>query len=125
MGMNNIVPLAVKARRLDVNIRHLLISDLSSRRVNTSVKPAGHGQSLGGGGARNKSHHGLVVSQRFAAPVGTDEREQAMLHLVPLAGPRGKMAHRDRKFRLVCQALQLQLPQAQPVAVAAAEQLTC
>jgi hypothetical protein len=46
---------------------------------------------------------------RAYAPVDRDEREQAMLHLVPLAGAGRKVADMDRHVELVSDALQLML----------------
>src|SRR5208282_6001790 len=117
--MDNIVPFAMKARRFDVETRHLLLGNLSPWQVATSVQSAGNRQSLGGGGCGNQPYYRLVVPERFAPPVRANEREEPVLHFVPLAGSRREMAHGDRKPRLVGQALQLQFPKPQPVAVAA------
>ena len=62
---------------------------------------------------------GLVGPQRAPAPVDRDEREQTMLHPVPLAGAGPKVADMDRHVELVSDALQLMLPHVRPVAVAA------
>ena len=110
----------MKARRFDVDVRHFFLRHLSPWRVTTPVQATGDRQALGGGRAGNQSDHGLVIPQGFPSPVGGNEREQAVLHLVPLAGSRWEMAHRNRKPRLIGQALEFQFPKAQPIAVAAA-----
>ena len=61
-----------------------------------------------------------VTAQRLAPPVDGDEREQAMLDLVPLAGSGRQVANRDGQLELVGQLLQLDLPQPHTIAVAAA-----
>src|SRR5205809_3565462 len=63
--------------------------------------------------------HRFVVLQGFATPIRRDEGKQAVLDLVPFAGPRRKMAHPQGKTRFVGKFLQFQLPQAQPPPVAA------
>ena len=117
--MDNIIPLPMEARGLDVNARHLLLGYFAPRSVTAPIQTASNTQSLGGGRAGDQPDYRLVISQRFATPVGRDEREQPVLDFVPLAGARGKMAHRDRQSRLVRQTLQLQLPKPQPIPIAA------
>src|SRR5690349_11185686 len=115
--MDNIIPLAMKARRPDVEACHLLFGNLSPWLVTPAVQAAGDRQSLGGGSSGNQSYYRLVVPERLATPVGANEREKPVLHFVPLAGSRRKMAHGDGQPRLVGQALQLQFPKPQPVAI--------
>jgi hypothetical protein len=55
-------------------------------RISASVETAADLQALGGSCACDQTDDCLVVSQRFATPVGGDEGEQPVLHLVPLAG---------------------------------------
>src|SRR5271165_889531 len=61
-----------------------------------------------------------IASQRLAAPVDGDEREETMLDLVPLAGAGRQVANRDRQLELVRQFLKFDLPEAHTIAVAAA-----
>src|SRR5207342_3213174 len=63
---------------------------------------------------------GLIADERPPAPVLRDEREQAMLNLVPFAGAGREMTNRDEDAELVGQGLQLALPQPDPRAIAAA-----
>ena len=63
---------------------------------------------------------GLVADEWLAAPVLCDEREQAMLDPVPLAGARRQMTDRDGNAEFVGQVLQLALPKANADTVAAA-----
>src|SRR6266540_871867 len=61
---------------------------------------------------------GFVVHEGSATPVDADEREEAMLDLVPLARSRGIVAYRDRHSDLVGEALQSEFPRPKLVAVA-------
>jgi hypothetical protein len=72
----------------------------------------------GGRGDQVDDH--LVADQGLAAPVLRDEREQAVLDLVPVAGARREVTDLDREPGVVGKALQLGLPQAKAVSVRAA-----
>ena len=61
----------------------------------------------------------LVADQRLPPPVHADEREQAVLDLVPLAGARREMADGDFHPKLIRQLLQFHLPKAYLGAIAA------
>ena len=74
---------------------------------------------IGGRGA-DQLYDGLMTDERLAAPVLRDERKQAVLDLVPLAGAGRQMTDRDGDAELVRQVLQLTLPQSDADAVAAA-----
>ena len=71
-------------------------------------------------GGCNELDDGPIAAQRLAPPVDGDEREEAVFDLVPLAGAWRQMTNRDRKLELVGQFLQLDLPKAHAIAVAAA-----
>ena len=89
-------------------------------RVSVGVQLALNPQPRPGRGRPDQVHHHLVADQRLSAPVLTDRGEQAVFDLVPLAGPWWEVAHVDFKARLIRQFLQLQLPQAEPIPIAAA-----
>ena len=61
-----------------------------------------------------------IAAQRLAAPVDSDERKQAMLDLVPLAGAGRQVANRYGKLELVGQFLKLDFPKTHTISVAAA-----
>ena len=63
---------------------------------------------------------GLEADERLAAPILGDEREQAMLDPVPLAGSGRQVTDRDGDAELVSESLQLALPQTDTHPVAAA-----
>ena len=62
----------------------------------------------------NQGHDYFVTFQWFATPRSSDMTEHAMLDLVPLTGPRWKVADFDFYAKLVCKSLQFVLPE--PVA---------
>ena len=86
--MDRIVPFSMKAQGCDIECGHLIVTDLPPRGIGASIQTAAYSQALGRRGCRNWAHHGLVITQRFPAPVRRDEREEAMFDLVPFAGAR-------------------------------------
>ena len=62
----------------------------------------------------------LVADQRFATPVLSDEGEETVLDLVPLAGAGRQVTDCNSKAEFVGEPLQFELPQAQACSVAAA-----
>src|SRR3990172_11389850 len=66
----------------------------------------------------NQVHHCLIADQGLPAPIHADEREQAMLDLVPFARSGGIVADRDRQAEFVGQPLQEEIPGPQTVATA-------
>src|SRR6266571_153311 len=117
--MDNIVPFTMKTERRDVDGSHLILGNFSSCCILATIQAACNLQPFRGGRACDQTHDGLIIAQRFTTPVGRNEREEAMFHFVPLAGPGRKVAHDNRQTCLVCQALQLPFPQTQPVSIAA------
>src|SRR5271166_5153483 len=103
---------------LDGQFGKLLVGHLEARgifvQLGTNVEP------LIGGRAANQIDHDLAADQRTPAPIVGDMAEHPMFDLVPLAGSRRHMTDLDYQVQLVGQLLQLQAPQANPVAVAAA-----
>jgi len=53
----------------------------------------------------------LMADKRLAAPVASDEREQAMFDPVPFARAGRQVAYGDRHAEFVSELLQFQLPQ--------------
>ena len=92
---DDVIPFPMKAIGFHVQTIHLLVGYSSSRRISPPIQPADHLQTLRCGGLRDEVYDRLIVPQRFSSPVGRDERKQPVLDLVPLAGPRRKMTHRD------------------------------
>src|SRR4051812_36262382 len=61
----------------------------------------------------------LVADQRLPSPILSDEAEQPVLDLVPLAGTRREMADVELQSEFVGQGLQRPLPQTCSMTVAA------
>ncbi len=55
----------------------------------------------------------------MASRVGRDVAEHSVLDLVPLARSRKEVAHLEREREFICQLLDLTVPQANPVSIAA------
>gem|GEM_PF-4506433 len=89
-------------------------------RVRGGVQFAPDPETRSRGGSPNEVHDHFMADQRLAAPVLADGGKQAVFNLIPLAGSGRQVAHCDLQSGFVCQTLQLQLPEAQPVAVAPA-----
>jgi len=68
---------------------------------------AGDGQSGFGGGGGDELDDDQVANERLAAPVLRDEREQAMLYLVPLARAGRHVVDRDFDLEFVPRRVEL------------------
>src|SRR5215468_7602751 len=107
---DSIIPLSVEGVFLEMKLLHGLLRDLEPYRVRVLIQLAHDLQARLGRRGRNEVDHHLVAHQRFPAPILADKGEEAMFDLVPLARPRGEVAHRDRHPRLICQPLEFQFP---------------
>src|SRR5712692_4178529 len=116
---DHIVPFTMKRLGGNADPLHFFVRHSSPRRILAPVEATGHGQPLRGGRARDQAHDRLVVPQRLTTPIRGDEREQAVLHLVPLAGARWEVADLEGQGGGIGELLQLELPHAQAIAVAA------
>ena len=96
----------------DVDGRHFGVGDFDALWIEVFVDLAAHGEAGLGGGGRDQVDDYAITDERFGAPVLADEREQAVLDLVPLAGAWRQMMDGDGDADFVGQRLQLALPQA-------------
>src|SRR5262245_33890038 len=119
MRSDGVVPVSVEVVTLEVDTLHLLVGDPPARGVFSTVQPTEDLQAPRRGRPGDQVDDRRVVAQRLAPPIGRDEREEAMFDLVPLAGARREMTHRQRPSRLISKLLQLPFPQSQARAVAA------
>ena len=108
----------MELRGRDRQLRELVVADLDAGFVGMRVQRGADGEAGLRGRAGDQVHDDFVAGQRTTAPVLGDEAKQTMFDLVPLAGPRRKMAHPQPQARGVGQRLQRLLPQ--PVAAAVA-----
>src|SRR4051794_33465421 len=103
----------------DVDVVHLVVGDFDARGIALVIDLASYLQAGVGGCGADQLYDGLMADERLAAPILRDEREQAVLDLVPLAGAGRQMTDRDGDAELIRQVLQLALPQPNTDAVAA------
>src|ERR1035438_6019760 len=108
---NGVVPIAVERVALEVDPGEFRVADLNALGIVGRVQLTAYAQALGGGRGADQADDGLVADQRSAPPVEGDEAEQAMLDLVPLAGPRRQVANGQAQPAVVGEALQSRLPQ--------------
>src|SRR5205085_6435586 len=99
--MDRVVPIAMERVAREADASQLLVGDLDPTSVVPAIDLAPYSEPGRRGGRRDQADDGGVRQQRLASPVLGDEGEEAVLDLVPLAGPRRQMAHRDREPRLV------------------------
>ena len=104
----------------DIDGRHFCVGYDDAFAIAVVVELAVHGQTGAGCGRGDQLNDGLVADQRFGTPVLANEREQAVLNLVPLAGAGWEVTNDDVEPDLVREPLQFALPQAHARANAAA-----
>src|SRR5882672_9124866 len=103
---------------LNVQLAHLLLRHLLTGRVLSLIKSGVNNETRARRRISDETYDDLEGAQWFATPVDRDEREHAMLDLVPLARARREVADVDRKVKFVGKALKLCFPCVRPVAVA-------
>src|SRR5271165_5343511 len=86
-----IVPVAMELFPSKLKFGHLLVGNSEALLIDISVDLAFYGQAGRRCGCGDEVNDDLVADQRLAAPVLADEREQAMLDLVPFTGTRREM----------------------------------
>lgn len=105
---------------LDVDGRHFIIADLNAFLIEIAIKIARDRKAVFRRSGADQLDDDLVADQRLAAPVLRDVGKETMLDPVPLAGAGRQMSDRDGKTALVGEPLQLELPQSDAGAIAAA-----
>ena len=106
--------------KVDIDPGHLSIGHGDALGIATCVELAADRQARFGCRGANQIDDDAIADQRLGTPVHADEREQAVLYLVPLAGSGRQVVDIDLDAEFVGQALQLTLPQARARGVAAA-----
>ena len=99
------MPLTVKRITREIDGGHLFIRDDAPLLVFVIIEFAVHRQAFARARGTDELDDGVVTDQRLAAPVHRDEREQPVFNLVPLAGPRRQVAHRDGQTQFIGQLL--------------------
>lgn len=110
----------MKGVRVGMDCCQLLIGHFDACGIGSQVALGMDVKSLPSRSCPDEIDYDLVALQRTTTPIHADVGEQAVLNLVPFAGPRWQMANGDGQPRLRCPSSYLDLPQPQPVAVAAA-----
>src|SRR5260370_23095472 len=88
------------------NGSQLLVGDLDARRIFVGVQLGAYFQPLIGLGVSNQIDYYLMAPEWPAALVLADKGEEPMLDLVPFAGARRKVAHREVETGLVGESTQ-------------------
>jgi hypothetical protein len=112
------VPFSVKVVPMKIDVSHLLLGDSYTGWVPVGIKLASDPQTSARGGSRDQVDDHLMADQGLAPPILTDEGEESMFDLVPLAGSGRKMRDGKLQLRLLRQSLQLPLPQSQSSSIA-------
>ena len=118
--LESIVPLAMELVALDGQFREFLVGHFDPRRIVALVELRLDAQSLGGRGVADQVDHDLAADQRSTTPVLGDVAKHPMLDLVPLAGAGREVTDLDDHPQVVGQFLQLDAPETNAIAVAAA-----
>ncbi len=84
--VDGVVPLRMERVADELDRRELRVGDLDALGVGALVEAGVDAQAGAGRGRRDQVDDRLATDERLAAPVDRDEREQAVLDLVPLAG---------------------------------------
>ncbi len=110
MRFDGVIPLPMKGIADDVEGLELSVAEGEAGRIGVAVLDGRDVQSLLGGRMRDQLNDGFQRRERLGAPVNGNERKEAMLDLVPFAGGRRIMRHRDRELFFIGQGLQGLLP---------------
>ena len=108
--MDLVIPFTVELVPFEADLREFLVLDLGSGGIGPVIEFGVHFQAFCGGRGGDEINNDLEADERLAAPVLANEAEQPMLDLVPLAGARREVTHRDAQAGLVGQFLELHFP---------------
>jgi hypothetical protein len=102
---NSIVPLAVEVVAGEVQVTHFCVGHLDAGGIGVLIEFATNLQTCLRRRRGDQLDDDLMADERLAAPVSGNEREEAMLDLVPLAGAGWQVTHGDGNAELVGQLL--------------------
>src|SRR3984893_12219327 len=117
---DGVVPLAVEVGTFDVDSGHLSIRYDNAAGVLAGVELAAHSEAGFGGSSRDQLDDHAIADEWLGAPVLADERGEAVLDFVLLAGAGRREGDDNIEAEFVGQLLHLAFPQPPPRAVAAA-----
>ena len=87
MRPDDVIPFAMKRSTAKVDPLHLVVRDSSASGIRAAIQSTADGQAFGRRRRGDEIDDGFVIPQLGAPPVRGDEREEAMLDLVPFTGP--------------------------------------
>ena len=96
-----VIPIGMKCMRLDIDRRELLVTHLFALPVIPAIEDGLDVKAAASAGLPDEIHRRIVADPRLAAPGDADKGEQAVFHLVPLAGARRIVTDRDGQPELV------------------------
>ena len=128
--MDLVVPVTVEPITFQTDPSELLIVYFGPSRVDAIIDFGMDLQTLGGSRSGDEVDDHLEADERLAPPVLTDEAEEPMLDLVPLAGAGREVTYGDPQAGFVGQLLEFNFPQSQTWSIAASgicrdQQSTC
>ena len=118
--MNRIVPVAVKPMPRETDGGELCVGDGDAAGILAAIEFRPDAQTRSTVGRSNQTDNRGEIDERRAAPIHRDVGEQAVLNLVPFAGARREVTHRDGEPGALGELLQFPLPEPQACAVASA-----
>src|SRR5882724_6636583 len=102
---DSIVPFAVEVVTCEVDGFHVGVGHLDAGRIGVLIEFAPNLETGLGRRSCDQLDDDLMADEGFAAPVSGDEREEAMLDLVPFAGAGRQVTHGDGNAEFVGQLL--------------------
>ena len=96
-----IVPIAMKLVAADLNPGKLFVRNFDAGLVDFGIQLSVNLETCFGSGRRDEVDDCLKTAQRLPTPVLRDVRKQPMFDLVPFAGARREMTHRDAESSFI------------------------
>src|SRR5215471_7480232 len=117
--MDLVVPVAVEPITFQTDPSEFLVVYFGPSRVDAIIDFGMNLQTLGGSRGGDEIDDHLEADERLSPPVLTDEAEEPMLDLVPLAGGGWEMTYSDLQAGLVGQFLEFNFPPSQTRSITA------
>jgi len=117
--MDLVVPVAVEPITFQTDPSELLVVYFGPNRVDAIIDCGMNVQTFSGSRGGDEIDDHLEADERLAPPVLTDEAEEPMLDLVPLAGGGWEVTYGDLQAGLVGQLLEFNFPQSQTRSITA------
>src|SRR5712692_9313170 len=105
LWLESVVPLTVEGVWEKMKSGQFFIGDFDTSGIGVAIFECRDRQALFGGRMREQFKNDLKGGERFGAPVDGNEGEEPMFDLVPFAGCRRIMTHRDAEMFFIGQLL--------------------